>query len=210
MPPPERALGAARLVWGVAALFQAVADALAARFAACTVRGEISGFTRAASGHCYFTLKDADGARRCCAARCSAVPACCSTSRPRDGQLVELRGRLARLRAARRTAVHRRGDAARRRRARSTNSSCACKARLEAEGLFDAARKRRLPVFPRAIGVVTSLGAAALHDVLSALARRAPHLPVVIYPSPRAGRRGAGRAGARRSQRRIAAPRSTS
>jgi exodeoxyribonuclease VII large subunit len=57
------------------------------------------------------------------------------------------------------------------------------KARLEAQGLFDPARKRPLPVLPRAIGVVTSVGAAALHDVLTALRRRAPHVPVVVYPA---------------------------
>ena len=50
-------------VWSVAALVLAVADALAARFGACTVRGELSGFSRAASGHCYFTVKDAEGAQ---------------------------------------------------------------------------------------------------------------------------------------------------
>jgi len=57
------------------------------------------------------------------------------------------------------------------------------KARLEAEGLFEPGRKRPLPLLPRAIGVVTSLGAAALHDVVTALQRRAPHIPVVIYPA---------------------------
>ena len=57
------------------------------------------------------------------------------------------------------------------------------KARLEALGLFDPARKRPLPLLPRAVGVVTSVGAAALHDVLTALRRRAPHLPVVVYPA---------------------------
>jgi exodeoxyribonuclease VII large subunit len=57
------------------------------------------------------------------------------------------------------------------------------KAQLEAEGLFDAARKRELPVQPRGIAVVTSLGAAALRDVATALRRRVPHLPVVIYPA---------------------------
>ena len=56
------------------------------------------------------------------------------------------------------------------------------KARLAAAGLFDAQRKRVLPVFPRAVGVVTSLGAAALHDVLTAIARRAPQVQVVVYP----------------------------
>jgi exodeoxyribonuclease VII large subunit len=52
MLAPERGLGTPRLVWSVAALIQAVSDALAARFGACTVRGELSGFSRAASGHC--------------------------------------------------------------------------------------------------------------------------------------------------------------
>ena len=59
----------------------------------------------------------------------------------------------------------------------------ALKAKLEAEGLFDAARKRALPRYPQRIGVVTSLGAAALHDVVTALARRAPHVEVIVYPS---------------------------
>src|SRR5260364_483863 len=60
----------------------------------------------------------------------------------------------------------------------------ALKQRLENEGLFDVAKKRALPVYPRAIGVVTSLAAAALCDVLTTLARRAPHLPVIVYPTP--------------------------
>jgi exodeoxyribonuclease VII large subunit len=57
------------------------------------------------------------------------------------------------------------------------------KAKLEAQGLFDPARKRPLPDMPRGIGVVTSLGAAALHDVVTALQRRVPHIPVVIAPA---------------------------
>ena len=57
------------------------------------------------------------------------------------------------------------------------------KAQLEAEGLFDAARKRSLPPLPRGIGVVTSPGAAALHDVITALRRRVPHIPVVLVPA---------------------------
>jgi exodeoxyribonuclease VII large subunit len=58
------------------------------------------------------------------------------------------------------------------------------RARLEQMGLFDAARKRAIPAHPRALGVVTSLGAAALRDVLTTLQRRAPHLRVVVYPAP--------------------------
>jgi exodeoxyribonuclease VII large subunit len=57
------------------------------------------------------------------------------------------------------------------------------KAKLEAEGLFDPAHKRDLPSQPRAIGVVTSLGAAAWHDVMTALQRRVPHIPVVMAPA---------------------------
>jgi len=58
------------------------------------------------------------------------------------------------------------------------------KAKLEAEGLFDPMTKRALPRFPRTVGIVTSPQAAALHDVLTALARRMPGLPVILYPTP--------------------------
>jgi len=57
------------------------------------------------------------------------------------------------------------------------------KAQLDAEGLFDTARKRPLPLQPRGIGLVTSAGAAALHDVVTALRRRVPHIPVVLVPA---------------------------
>ena len=57
------------------------------------------------------------------------------------------------------------------------------KEKLAREGLFDAGRKRPLPRFPARIGIVTSLQAAALRDVLAALKRRAAHLPIVIYPA---------------------------
>ncbi len=58
------------------------------------------------------------------------------------------------------------------------------KAKLQDEGLFDAGRKRALPLMPRAIGLVTSRGAAALHDVVTALQRRVPHIPLVLAPAP--------------------------
>ena len=91
----EAARPVSRLVWSVAALLQALGDALAARFPACTVRGELSGFGRAPSGHCYFALKDADGGAamlRCAMFRRAGA---LLDFAPRDGQLVELRGRLA-------------------------------------------------------------------------------------------------------------------
>ncbi len=169
-------------VWSVGALVLAVADALAARFVSCTVRGELSGFTRAASGHCYFTLKDADGAQaslRCAMFRRAAGLLDFS---PRDGLQVELRGRIA--------VYEPRGElqfVAESMRTLGAGSLyeqfLALKAKLEAAGLFDAARKRSLPRYPQRIGVVSSLGAAALHDVLVALARRAPQVAVIVYPS---------------------------
>ena len=101
---------------------------------------------------------------------------------PRDGQLVEVRGRLG--------VYEPRGElqmvAESMRQAGQGNlfeQFLLLKARLDAEGLFSAERKRDLPLFPRAIGVVTSLGAAALHDVVTALQRRTPHIPVLIYPA---------------------------
>ena len=87
------AVPAAR-AWTVAALLLAVADALASRLGAVTVRGEVSGFTRAASGHCYFTLKDSEG--QAALLRCAMFRRAASLLdfRPADGQQVELRGRI--------------------------------------------------------------------------------------------------------------------
>ena len=169
-------------VWSVAALVRAVAETLASRFAACTVKGELSGFSRAGSGHCYFNLKDAEagGATLRCAMFRRAAGLL--DFAPAEGQLVELRGRLAvyeprgELQFVAET-MQRAGDGA------LFEKFLRLKAVLEAEGLFDAGRKRELPENPRRLGVVTSLGAAALGDVCAALARRAPHVGVIVYPS---------------------------
>lgn len=167
-------------VWGVSALVQAVADSLAARFSTCLVRGEISGFTRAASGHCYFTLKDESGAAslRCAMFRRAASQ---MAEVPRDGWRVEVLGQLG--------VYEPRGElqfiveALQRAGAGSLYEQfLRLKAKLEAEGLFDPERKRPVAAFPQSVGVVTSLAAAALQDVLTALARRAPHVRVVLYP----------------------------
>ena len=173
----------ARLVWSVAALVQAVADALAARFPVCVVRGELSAFTRAASGHCYFSLKDADGAAALL--RCAMFRRAASLLdfAPADGQLVELRGRLAVYEPRGELqfvveGMQRAGVGA------LFEQFLRLKAKLEAQGLFAPERKRAIAAFPRRIGVVTSLAAAALHDVLTALARRSPHVEVIVYPSP--------------------------
>lgn len=169
--------------WSVAALLLAVSDALAARLGAVTVRGELSGFVRAASGHCYFTLKDSEGN--------AAVLRCAMFRRaaglldfaPADGQQVELRGRVGVYEA--RGELQCVVEAMSRLGAGSLYEVfLRLRARLAAAGLFDVQRKRALPAHPRALGVVTSLGAAALHDVLTAIARRAPQVRVVVYPSP--------------------------
>jgi exodeoxyribonuclease VII large subunit len=166
-------------IWQVGALCRAIADALDARFNPVAVRGEISGFSRASSGHCYFSLKDESGQIRCAMFRRAATLLDFS---PRDGELVELRGRLG--------VYEPRGDLqlivesmSRAGQGALFEQFLKLKIKLEAQGLFDAARKRPLPVMPRGIGVVTSLGAAALHDVMTALQRRVPHIPVVVAPA---------------------------
>jgi exodeoxyribonuclease VII large subunit len=179
--PREPASG--RRVWGVAGLLAAVSQTLTDRFSVVVVGGEIAGFTRAASGHCYFSLKDADGqaaSLRCAMFRRAAALLDFS---PGEGVLVEVRGRVA--------VYEPRGELqfvveAMRRAGAGTlyEQFLKLRARLAAEGLFDADAKRALPPHPRRIGVITSSAGAALHDVLTALARRAPQVEVVVYPSP--------------------------
>ena len=165
--------------WTVSALCRAVADALDGQFNPVTVRGEISGFARAASGHCYFSIKDDTGQIRCAMFRRAAS---LMDFAPRDGELVEVRGRLG--------VYETRGDLQlivesmeRAGQGALFEQFLRLKAQLEAEGLFDPAHKRDVPPHPRAIGVVTSLGAAAWHDVMTALQRRVPHIPVVMAPA---------------------------
>jgi len=179
---PSAAATGGTAAWSVSALLLAAGDALSARFGALTVRGELSGSTRAGSGHCYFTLKDASGgagALRCAmfkrAAALSNVPL-------QDGLQVELRGRLAVYEARGELqmiveSMQRLGAG------QLYEEFLRLRARLAAEGLFEADRKRPLPPFVRSVGVVTSTAGAALHDVVATLARRAPHVQVIVYPS---------------------------
>ena len=170
------------LAWSVSALLLAAGDVLVARFGAVVVRGELSGFSRAASGHCYFALKDGGGLPallRCAMFRRAAG---LLDFDPRDGAMVEVRGRIG--------LYEPRGELqvvveSMQRLGAGTlyEEFLRLRARLEAAGLFDAARKRPLPRRPSCVAVVTSPGAAALHDVLTSFARRAPQLRVVIVPS---------------------------
>ncbi|WP_137718996.1 exodeoxyribonuclease VII large subunit [Methylobacillus flagellatus] len=148
------------------------------------VSGEVSNFTRAASGHWYFSLKDQGAQVRCVMfrGRNSYLD-----WQPREGDKVEARAVV--------TLYEARGDF------QLTVESLQraglgalfeaferLRMKLQAEGLFDAGRKRALPALPRQIGIVTSPDAAALRDVLTTLKRRMPGIPVVIYPTPVQGK----------------------
>lgn len=167
-------------VWGVSALVQAIADSLTSRFPSVVVRGEISGFTRASSGHGYFTLKDENGgASLRCAIFRRALGGVDFT--PAEGMLVEARGNLSVYEARGELqmiveGLTRAGAGA------LFEQFLRLKAKLESEGLFDADRKRPIAAYPKRVAVVTSLAAAALQDVLTALRRRAPHVEVVVSP----------------------------
>jgi len=142
------------------------------------VSGEISGFSRAASGHCYFNLKDARAQVRCVLFRSKAQ---LSDVALRDGLQVEVRALPTIYEARGEFQLNvdnvRLGGVG-----RLYERFAERKARLEAAGWFDQARKRALPAHPRAVGIVTSARAAALRDVLTTLRRRWPALRVVIYP----------------------------
>jgi exodeoxyribonuclease VII large subunit len=149
------------------------------RFAKVSVIGEISNWGDAASGHCYFSIKD-EGALLCCVMWRSARMQL--RWDPREGDKVECHGRISvfdkrgqyQLNVERMTR-HGEGDLWQR--------FTELKAKLEKEGLFAPERKRPLPVYPRTIGVVTSPTGAAIRDILSVLERRAPSASVLIYPA---------------------------
>ncbi|QDX82517.1 exodeoxyribonuclease VII large subunit [Denitratisoma sp. DHT3] len=143
------------------------------------VAGEISNLTRAASGHVYFSLKDENAQVRCVMFRSRAqlLPWRLENGQQVEAQalvgLYEPRGDFQlNVEALRRGGLGPLFEAYAR-----------LKERLEREGLFAAERKRPLPRFPRTLGVITSPSGAAVHDILAALARRAPRVPVVIYPT---------------------------
>ena len=180
-PPPSPVIPVSRLVASARLLLER-------ELGLSWIAGEVSGCTRAASGHTYFTLKDAGAQVRCVFFRHKAqgLPFVV-----RDGLAVEVRA-VASIYEPRGEfqlnveAMRQAGVGA------LFERFLARKRALEAAGLFDAARKRPLPRFPRSIGIVTSPRAAALRDVLTTLARRFAALPVILYP---ASVQGAGAAG---------------
>ena len=144
------------------------------------IQGEISNFAAPGSGHWYFSLKDSGAHVRCAMFRQRALLSKCQ---PRDGLLVLARARVSlyeprgefqllidHLEEAGEGELRRRFEV--------------LKAKLQAEGLFAAERKRPLPSLPQRIGIVTSPTGAAIRDILNILRRRFPAIPVLIYPVP--------------------------
>jgi len=167
-------------ILSVGQLNEAISSLINSSFDTVWVRGEISNFKSYPSGHWYFKLKDEQ----------SQINGVMFKGRnfsvdfqPRDGDQVEVAAQVGFYTA--------RGDmqltVQQMRKAGAGalfEAFMKLKAKLEKEGLFDPQRKQDIPIHPKAIGIVTSTQAAALKDVLSTLARRASHIPVVIYPSP--------------------------
>ncbi len=148
-------------------------------FPALWVSGEISNLARPASGHMYFSLKDAQAQVRCALFRGAGR---LLRFRPDNGQQVLVRARVGLYegRGEFQLIVEHMepaGDGVLLRRLEEL------KKRLAAEGLFDADRKRPVPALPRRIGIITSPTGAAVRDILNILRRRFPAIPVVIYPT---------------------------
>jgi len=176
-------------VISVSELNRSARDLLERRFPLGWVAGEISNFKRYDSGHCYFTLKDAGAQVRCVMFRGRAQYL---DWQPKEGMQVEVRALV--------TLYEPRGDfqlnVETMRRAGLGplfEKFLRTKERLEREGIFAPAAKRAIPAFPRTVGIVTSLAAAALRDILATLRRRNPSIGVIVYPVPVQGEGAAGR-----------------
>ena len=171
-------------ILSVSELNRLAREVLQTSFPLFWVSGEVSNFTRAASGHWYFSLKDASAQVRCVMfkGRNSYVD-----FTPREGDKIEARATV--------TLYEARGDF------QLTVESMQqaglgdlfeafekLKLKLQNEGLFETARKQPIPAYAKTIGIVTSADAAALHDVLTTLKRRNPNTAVIIYPTPVQGK----------------------
>ena len=172
----------ASVQWTVSGLTKYIRDLLEtdASLQDIRVSGEISNLSRPASGHIYFTLKDAGASLRCVMWRTEAL----RLKLPlRDGMAIEIHGRVGvyevggqyqlyvdQIRPVGEGALY--------------QEFLRLKARLEAEGLFDTERKRAIPPLPKRIGIVTSGTGAALHDMLTAIRRRYPLAEVILAPAP--------------------------
>lgn len=176
---PSEIDGIDQPILSVSDLNAAVRRQLESRFSPLWVEGEIAQLTLASSGHMYFSLKDAGAQVRCALFRTRAARL---TWQPRQGDKVRARAQV--------TLYEARGEF------QLTIDTLVkgglgtlyerflqLKAELEAAGLFSPERKQALPTFPRTIGIITSPQAAALHDVMTTLSRRAPYARLILYPT---------------------------
>lgn len=177
-PPPASRRSDAQPI-SVAELNRRTRNLIEAKFELLWVSGELSNVTRAASGHWYFVLKDDEAQVRCVMFRNRAQVL---SFKPENGMQVDVRA-LPSLYEAR--GEFQLGVEAMRRAGLGALYEAyeRLKAKLGDEGLFDEVRKRPLPTFPLTVGIVTSLQAAALQDVLTTLKRRAPTIKVILYPT---------------------------
>lgn len=176
MPIPDLS---ERDIYSVSRLVRESRAVLEGSFPLIWVSGELSNLAQPASGHIYFSLKDEVAQVRCAMFRMKRQ---LLRFRPENGQQVLLRARVSLYEARgefQLIAEHMEpaGEGALR------LAFERLKARLAAEGLFDAAGKRPLPRIPKQLGIITSPSGAAIHDLLTVLRRRFPALPVVIYPT---------------------------
>lgn len=175
----ELAFGESRNILTVSALNREARLLIERSFGAVWVEGEISNLSRPSSGHLYWSLKDANAQVRCAMFRQAARFVDFDLQ---NGQQVLVRARVSFYEARGEfqlvvDTIEEAGEGVLRRRFEEL------KRRLKAEGLFDPERKRPLPRVPTRIGVVTSPTGAAIRDVLTALKRRFPTIPVLIYPT---------------------------
>lgn len=143
------------------------------------VAGEVSNLTRAASGHYYFSLKDSRAQVRCAMFKGTAAKLAAPL---KEGDHIELTGKIS-IYEARGEFQITVNEVRLKGLGQLYEAYEKLKAQLQAEGVFAAERKKPLPAHPRTIGIVTSLAAAALRDVVSTLKRRAPEIPVIVYPT---------------------------
>ncbi len=168
-----------RRVWMVRDLVAAVRTQLEREYGDIWVEGEVSNFRAHDSGHLYFTLKDQDSQIKAVMFRSAAR---LLRFKPANGMQVILRGRV--------TLYEKGGDLQLSAEYLEPKGAGALqiafeqlKAKLQAEGLFDSARKKPIPALPRCIGIVTSPQAAALRDILNILRRRHHSASVLIFPA---------------------------
>lgn len=185
-PPME--MPSERDIYSVSRLNREVRVLLERGFGSLWLEAEISNFARPSSGHWYFSLKDATAQVRCCMFRQRNMLAAFTA---KDGQKVRVRARIGLYepRGEYQLIIDHMEDAGLGALKRQFEQ---LSAKLSAEGLFAAERKRPLPLLPQRIGVITSPTGAAIRDILHVLARRFAAVPVLIYPVAVQGHAAAG------------------